>query len=107
MSDYLDEEGYPTEEALDMIASWNHKDIQGWFDFIRSLWALTEWKTEEVSVGYGDRMVTRYTFGTGGWSGNEDLIGAMMRNKVVWLVTWVQSRRGGHYIFEDPRYTWS
>lgn len=59
------------------------------------------------NIDISDRPIIRYTFSTGGWSGNEDLIRAMEQNWMIWSLTWVQSRRGGHYIFEDPKYEWS
>ena len=95
---------YPTDDELSLISNWTVKDITGWFEFVQSLWALTDWKIEDAVDDITNRPVTRYTMSTGGWSGNEDLIGAMQRNWLLWNVTWVQSRRGGHYIFEDPRY---
>lgn len=103
-NDYLDDYGYPTDAALDRIAEWDYNDIPGWFGFIESLWALLEWESETTDNVIGTRKVIRHTFSTGGWSGNEDLIRAMQRNTMMWSTTWVQSRRGGHYIFEDPNY---
>jgi hypothetical protein len=44
--------------------------------------------------------VQRFDISTAGWSGNESLIRAMEKNSFMWATTWVQSRRGGHYIFE-------
>ena len=42
---------------------------------------------------------------TAGWSGNESIIYAMQNNKsMLWNLTWVQSRRGGHHIFELKEY---
>ena len=95
---------YPTDEELSLISNWTVKDITGWFEFVQSLWALTDWKIEDAVDYLSERPVTRYIITTGGWSGNEDLIGAMQRNWLLWQLTWVQSRRGGHYIFEDPLY---
>jgi hypothetical protein len=95
---------YPTDEELRLISNWSVKDITEWFAFVQSLWALTDWKIEDVVDDILERPVTRYTISTGGWSGNEELIGAMQRNWLLWSLTWVQSRRGGQYIFEDPRY---
>jgi len=100
----MTDDDYPTDEDLRLISNWSVKDIPEWFAFVRSLWALTDWKIEDAVDDISERPVTRYTISTGGWSGNEELIGAMQRNWLLWSLTWVQSRRGGHYIFEDPRY---
>lgn len=102
--DDLDEDGYPTELACDRIKYWHWSDIRGWFKYIEGLWHLHsfgwsedahakhEWKDGET--------VHRYNISTAGWSGNETLISAMEENWMLWGITWVQSRRGGHYIFE-------
>ena len=100
----MTDDDYPTDEELRLISNWSVKDIPGWFAFVQSLWALTDWKIEDAVDDILERPVTRYTISTGGWSGNEELIGAMQRNWLLWSLTWVQSRRGGQYIFEDPRY---
>jgi len=41
-----------------------------------------------------------YNISTGGWSGNESIIHEMQENSMMWHLNWVQSCRGGHYIFE-------
>ena len=46
------------------------------------------------------RLLHLFRISTGGWSGNESIIRAMERNGMMWHLNWVQSRRGGHYIFE-------
>lgn len=103
--DLRDEDGYPTEAAIEIIENWPYDDIKGWFDFIGSIWHLKDWGWTEVEEkhDYLDKMVHRYYISTAGWSGNESLIRAMENNKFFcWTLTWVQSRRGGHYIFESP-----
>ena len=104
MSEYLDEDGYPTEEALEKIESWSYDDPRGWFKFIENIWHLRSWGwTEgyfEDHHEYDSADKYRYYISTCGWSGNEDIIRAMQDNKNLWYHTWVQSRRGGHYIFE-------
>lgn len=99
----LDEEGYPTDHALDLIEKWYWTDERGWFDFIKELWYLRSWGWDEASVpnDYNpNKVVQQYRISTAGWSGNESIIRAMEKNSMLWHFTWVQSRRGGHYIFE-------
>jgi hypothetical protein len=109
-ADFLDEDGYPTEQALEVVEKWHWDDIPGWFQFIKSIWHLHSWGWKEKLEPhdwngkfeqYKNRMVQRHYVSTGGWSGNESIIGAMQRNDMMWHLNWVQSRRGGHYIFEE------
>ena len=102
-SPLLDEDGYPTAEALDIIQLWSYDDPTGWFEFIKQLWNMVEWGWEVVRQPHSNRpevAVDRYYISTGGWSGNEDVIRAMMKNTMLWSFNWVSSRRGGHYVFE-------
>lgn len=106
--DFLDEDGYPTEQALEIVEKWHWDDAKGWFKFIEGLWAYHDfgWKEKDEPhewkdhKQYKDKIVHRYYISTAGWSGNESIIHAMQRNDWMWHLNWVQSRRGGHYIFE-------
>ena len=101
-NEMLDEDGYPTDAALDVIRLWHWDDVKGWFKFIEGLWYLRSWGwTEGVDKDdWDDTEAYRYHISTAGWSGNESIIHAMKENKsMMWTLTWVQSRRGGHYIF--------
>lgn len=93
---------YPSKQELHWVSAWDN-DLGSWFTYIRSLWWAPEWGwTEERGHDELDeRPVTRFRISTGGWSGNEDVIEAM-QHSLGWFFTWVQSRRGGHYIFELP-----
>jgi hypothetical protein len=102
-SPLLDEDGYPTAEALDIVQLWSYNDPTGWFEFIKQLWNMVEWGWEEnegIHEFFTDKKVYRYRISTGGFSGNESIIRAMMANKMLWSFNWVSSRRGGHYVFE-------
>lgn len=107
MTDYLDADNYPTDEALKIIEEWKlpngRKDIAKFFEFVKSLWwcASWGWHEEDTTDELFNTPLMRYEISTGGWSGNESLIGAMEKNWIIWHMTWVQSRRGGHYIFEN------
>jgi hypothetical protein len=103
--DFLDEDGYPTDAALEIIELWHCDDISGWFEFVKSIWHLSSWGWREREVPHSwkkDQQVKEYCISTAGWSGNESIIAAMQKNHMMWRLTWVQSRRGGHYIFEKP-----
>jgi hypothetical protein len=106
--DPLDEDGYPTEVVLEAISNWHWTDTRAMFDYIHDLWAYADdgyWKEKEVMVDdHGnikyEKPRLRYYISTAGWSGNESIIKAMKENAMFWTLNWVQSRRGGHYIFE-------
>lgn len=86
---------YPTEEELARVESWpNADDFEALMEYVKSLWWAADW-------GWSQKG-RRYYVSTGGWSGNEDLIGAMGRNFVFWVLCWESSRRGGHYRFKIP-----
>ena len=98
----LDEHGYPTEEAIELIKNWDANDPIGLMEFVKQCWWMPEWgwheKKEKDDVF--DREVIAYLVSTGGWSGNEELIGAMRSNHIFWMMCWYSSRRGGHFVFE-------
>lgn len=58
---------YPSEATLQKIRDWDINDCQGVLEFIMGHW---KWMGREARPGL-------YTFGTAGWSGNEDLLGAL------------------------------
>jgi len=106
-ADVLDENGYPSEAALDRVRTWPDDDPRGWLAFVRSLWWAADWGWSESEDDEGHW----YRFSTGGWSGNESLVSAMQKTMTAeeqypeWLRTmfglwarhWYSSRRGGHY----------
>lgn len=105
-NEFLDEDGYPTEEALDKIANWDCNDHEGWFKFIESIWHLRSWGWTELieEDEIFKRKVKRIYISTAGWSGNESIIESMKENNILWSVYWYSSTRGGHYIFEDKEW---
>lgn len=99
----LDEDGYPTEAALRIVENWPYENIKGWFEFVKSIWSYTDWGWKEIVQDHDYRAgkkVLRYKISTAGWSGNESIVKSMQGNDLLWHITWVESRRGGHYVFE-------
>lgn len=98
----IDDDGYPTDSALEIIKLWHWTDASGWFKFIHELWHLSSWGWGEGEEDheYLNKKVHCYHISTAGFSGNESIIRAMKENDMLWSLNWVQSRRGGHYIFE-------
>ena len=90
----LDEGGYPTEETLEEIREWPYEEADALFEAIGSIWKYPE---------YWQRDGRTFQVSTGGWSGHEDMIRALLENDMVWISTWQSSRRGGHYVFELPK----
>jgi hypothetical protein len=96
-TEFLDEDGYPTDEVLNIITKWDY--AQGWrelFELVESIWWGADWgfRVEETETHM------TYDISTGGWSGNESIIRALQENYFCWHSTWQQSRRGGHHLFE-------
>lgn len=101
--DILDDDGYPTADALRLIENWHLDDPQGWFLFIQQVWYMSDWGWHSNIVPHRFREKTKirqYDISTAGWSGNEEIIRAMQKNEMLWWKTHYQTRRGGHYIFE-------
>lgn len=98
--DYLDDDGYPTDEVLDKIKNWKFNSYKAeefldFMEFVGKLWSYPErWSHNKV----GD--IHFFDISTGGWSGNESLISVMRENYIFWGNCWVCSKRGGYYEFE-------
>ncbi len=90
----FDKDGYPTEETLQTIRQWSHKDYRGLLEFVCKAWCYDD--------PYVKRYGRRLELHTGGWSGNESLIGALQANTMFWAMCWDKSERGGHFWFELP-----
>jgi len=85
---------YPSEETLERIKNWDltTSHVSELLDYVEQFWT------------YPDRFVRskhKLYLSTGGWSGNEDIVRALMQNRLFWLLYWHSSQRGGHYWFND------
>ena len=98
MEELLDNEGYPTEYTLEKIKNWEIRgdhDFLEIMEFIKSVWHYPPYVTKEGNV---------YILVTLGWSGNEDIIGAMEQNLRLHAFYWYSSQRGGKYIYAPINY---
>ena len=85
------QDDYPTERELQRIADWPVRDPAGLLDFIGNLWHFGDW-----GFKVRGKKVLRVELHTGGWSGNEEIIGCLEKTW-LWYLSWEKSTRGGHY----------
>lgn len=93
-----DDDGYPTDEELNEIIAWSPGGAwagkEPWLPILDLVAAA--WDTD-----YGASRVDGkvWTFITGGWSGNEDVLHALSQNFSAWSLLWLASYRGGKHEF--------
>lgn len=90
----LDEDNYPTDECLEAITNMPYEQINGFLESLldaelpyASIWEET----------IDDERVLHYA--TGGWSGNESIIAAMLENALLRLMNYYAWKRGGLHSF--------
>jgi hypothetical protein len=108
VTEWLDGDGYPTEAALSRIELWPADDTAGALDFAIALWHWDDWvghdiNAHEAGVIHAEKDRKYARFATGGWSGNESVIGALQRNWAVRAFAWQMTARGGLHIYEYPK----
>lgn len=99
----FDADGYPTEATLDHIRKWPIKgaaDCVAAMDFAGNAWHYPRCWTREDTPEAIDRVEVRYTFSTGGWSGNESILEAIRENHMLHALGAWSWRRGGHYEYK-------
>ena len=96
----MNKDGYPTEEELEEIRTMDYKDWKSCIEKIQALWIWDDmvYTTTESSLDEPDTTILHIN--TGGWSGHEDVMSALMDNRMFWTCYWKLSQRGGHYEFE-------
>jgi len=100
--DLLDDEEYPTEEYLQFIKNYIPDDSLPIMDFVENVlaagWWMPEWGFKLYKKYKGKRKLELHT---GGWSGNEDVISAILSNIHLThgRMRYVKWTAGGHYYF--------
>jgi hypothetical protein len=95
MQPTFDSDGYPTNETLDAIKNWPYTDYRGLIEYLRDAW---KWPCYFRVNNNGWIKAS-----TGGWSGNESLIGAMQQNFIFWCDCFYCHYTGGHYTLKIPK----
>jgi hypothetical protein len=108
----LDDDGYPTEESLNLIKDFSpYKEFDKLFAAIQKIWAYPDYfsgplkeppKEVKPLLWNEKENVTWYRLATAGWSGNEDIISALEQNPMVQALCWCMSARGGLHIYQIP-----
>ena len=92
----IDNDGYPTDEALDYLRNF-HGSAAEMVTYVRSLMHNGASTLENFLDDYG-RDEQRLTLVTYGWSGCESVIGAL-HGTMFNIMFWESSHRGGKHTF--------
>lgn len=100
MNDFMLDEGYPTEEWIMFIKNFKYETmpIMDFVNLLRNNWWSPDWGFH-LKRKY--KRTRKLYLSTGGWSGNEETIDAIISN--FWLrhlMGYSQWNIGGHYIFK-------
>ena len=108
----FDKDGYPTEETLRVIQEWPHP-FTGLRAYVKECWryddhirvaTVDDFPAScelEKSVIFKPSYATVLI--TGGWSGNESIVGALESNLPFYGMSWIASYRGGKHLFQFPK----
>lgn len=103
----LDRHGYPTDTTLRAISKWHpakHGSFVELLKAIKPIWAYSNidgyFASKDTESEITKEPEITFSISTAGWSGNEEIIGALRENIVFWSMCWYSERRGGHFVFK-------
>ena len=103
----MQNEYYPEENELFLIEKWDTSDVINLLSYIEERWWSADWgfnmKWGKDHI-HNTRPVIYLELHTGGWSGNESLIYALLNNQMFNIMWYSQWNRGGHFRFEINPY---
>ena len=91
----LDADNYPTEDTLEQIRQWRGT-ANALLNAVIGIWPHYGTTADETTPDGGARRVVLVT---GGWSGCEQLIGALQQT-LLWSLAWQESVVGGRHVLE-------
>jgi hypothetical protein len=104
----FDDDGYPTDEALEVIRSFYGTPRQ-LVAYIKRLWryaeALSVEKCTDDDRFPRDHPEVEISFATVGWSGNENIISSL-DDTMFSFMHWYLSKRGGLYVYRVSEERW-
>jgi len=103
----MDYEGYPEMDELKRIETWDYKDFLGLIDFIEERWMYADCGYFKKKWGKDEHFhnpVLIVHMSTAGWSGNEEIMGSLLVNKLFCMIWYYSWQRGGHYVFKINPY---
>lgn len=103
MSRHIYEEGYSTQELLDIIRNYNPSENMNIVEFLMTHILPYWWGGDgQYKLHRKYNGVQKLVLHTGGWSGNEDIVGAILSNIYLthFSMTYVMWKAGGHFYFE-------
>lgn len=91
-------DGYPEEGELKLIERWNPREFMALIEYIQERWTYPNMFNKKWTNSSG-QWTLELELITGGWSGNEDIIKALLKNLMFsyWYSEW---KRGGYHKFE-------
>lgn len=97
----MDTEGYPEESELDLIEKWDYNDVFNLLDYVRDRWAYNDcFRAEWDKDNFLKSPTLILELVTCGWSGNESIINALLRNDFINHFCYAEWKRGGYHKFE-------
>jgi len=98
----LDDNGNPTKEWLKFVKNYKPDDNLPILKFVETVLPRGWWASDWGIKIYEENGKHKLELHTGGWSGNEEVIKALISN--IWLISfpmrYVKWETGGHYYFE-------
>ncbi len=86
---------YPSEQDLAAVECWAAHAIPELFEFIKTIWSYPDYIETFEKDGFEYIIL-----GTGGWSGNEDIIASLKSNFACWSWSWYCSYINGTHCFK-------